>query len=193
MRTITVFCGSNAGSRPTYLAAAAGLGRVLAQRGLTLVYGGASVGLMGRVADAALAAGGKVVGVIPEALRAKELQHRGLTELHVVDSMHARKQMMATLGDGFLALPGGVGTLEELFEVWTWAQLGIHRKPCAVLNVDGYFDPLLSFVDRAVEKGFVRRAYRAMLLVDVDPAALLARMEMYEPPMVQQWLGKEES
>jgi uncharacterized protein (TIGR00730 family) len=193
MRTITVFCGSNAGSRPDYLAAAAELGRVLARRGLTLVYGGASVGLMGQVADAALAAGGTVVGIIPEALKAKELEHRGLTELHVVDSMHTRKQMMASRGDGFLALPGGVGTLEELFEVWTWAQLGHHHKPCGLLDVGGYYDRLAEFLDHMVVEGFVRREHRSMLMVDTDAGRLLDRFATYEPPVVKKWIDREET
>jgi len=193
MRTITVFCGSNAGSRPDYLAAAAELGRVLAQRGLTLVYGGASVGLMGQLADAALAAGGTVVGIIPEALKAKELEHRGLTELHVVDSMHTRKQMMASRGDGFLALPGGVGTLEELFEVWTWAQLGHHHKPCGLLDVGGYYDRLAEFLDHMVVEGFVRREHRSMLMVDTDAGRLLDRFVTYQPPVVKKWIDREET
>jgi uncharacterized protein (TIGR00730 family) len=152
MSTITVFCGSNSGVRPDYVAAAVLLGRVLAERGDTLVYGGSSVGLMGALADAALAAGGKVIGIIPEALKTREVDHRGLTELHVVDSMHTRKRMMADRADAFVALPGGAGTLEELFEVWTWAQLGDHRKPCALLDVAGYYAQLAGFLDHMVAR-----------------------------------------
>ncbi|HJR40601.1 MAG TPA: TIGR00730 family Rossman fold protein [Gemmatimonadaceae bacterium] len=193
MKRVCVFCGSSPGEDGVFAASARQVGGLLASRGIGVVFGGGCVGLMGVLADAVLSGGGEAVGVIPRGLWNREVGHTALTAMHVVETMHQRKAMMAELSDGFVALPGGIGTLEELFEVWTWAQLGIHRKPCALLNVDGYFDPLLSFVDRAVEKGFVRSAYRAMLLVDVDPAALLARMEMYEPPTVQQWLGKEES
>lgn len=148
---------------------------------------------MGMLADAALGAGAEVIGVIPRGLLNREVGHASLTELLVVETMHERKATMAELSDGFVALPGGLGTLEELFEVWTWAQLGIHRKPCAVLNVDGYFDSLLKFVDGAVAHGFAPAAYRAMLLVDQDPRALIARMEEYEPPSVPRWLGRAES
>jgi uncharacterized protein (TIGR00730 family) len=192
VKRVCVFCGSSPGRNDAFAAAARRMGELLASRAIGLVFGGGRVGLMGVLADAVLAGGGEAVGIIPRGLWNREVGHTALTAMHVVETMHERKAMMAELSDGFVALPGGIGTLEELFEVWTWAQLGIHRKPCAVLNVDGYFDPLLAFVDRAVDEGFVRRAYRAMLLVDVDPAALLARMERYEPPMVQQWLGKEE-
>src|SRR5687768_10369688 len=161
MKAVTVFCGSNPGTRPEYLAAADALGRALAGRGLALVYGGGRVGLMGRVADAALAAGGTVVGIIPEALALKEVEHKGLTELHVVDSMHTRKRMMAERADAFIALPGGAGTFEELFEVWTWAMLGHHDKPCALLDVAGYYDRLIEFLDHVSAEGFVRSDHRA--------------------------------
>lgn len=188
MKAVTVFCGSNPGLRPEYLGAAAALGRAIAERGATLVYGGASVGLMGRVADAALAAGGRVVGIIPEALVNKEVEHRGLTELHVVDSMHTRKRMMAERADAFIALPGGAGTLEELFEVWTWAQLGHHDKPCALLDVAGYYAKLTGFLDHMLAEGFIRTEHRAMLLVDDDPRTLLDRCASYAPPRVAKWL-----
>ncbi|MBC8072548.1 MAG: TIGR00730 family Rossman fold protein [Deltaproteobacteria bacterium] len=193
MATITVFCGSNSGVRPDYVAAAVTLGRLLAERGDTLVYGGSSVGLMGALADAALAAGGKVVGIIPEALKAREVDHRGLTELHVVDSMHTRKRMMADRADAFVALPGGAGTLEELFEVWTWAQLGDHRKPCALLDVAGYYAALAGFLDHMVAEGFIRSEHRRMLMVDTDPRALLDRFAGYEPPQVTKWIANDET
>jgi uncharacterized protein (TIGR00730 family) len=193
MRAIAVFCGSSAGVRPEYGAAADALGRTLAERGITLVYGGASVGLMGRVADAALARGGTVVGVIPAALVSKEIEHRGLTELHVVDSMHARKRMMADRADGFVALPGGVGTLEELFEVWTWAQLGHHEKPCALLDVGGYYERLAAFLDHTVAEGFVRPAHREMLIVETNASRLLDRMASYRAPTVAKWIDRDET
>jgi uncharacterized protein (TIGR00730 family) len=155
---------------------------MLAERGIGLVYGGGRVGLMGALADAALAAGGEVIGVIPQALLERELGHRGLTELHVVDSMHARKALMGELASGFVALPGGVGTLEELFEVWSWATLGLHRKPCGLLDVGGFFAPLIEFLDRQVREGFIHPAYRAVLLVASTPEALLEAFAAYEPP-----------
>ena len=192
-KAVAVFCGSSMGTRPDYLRVASALGETLAVRGITLVYGGASVGLMGAVADAALAAGGSVVGVIPEALSAKEIEHRGLTELHVVGSMHARKEMMAARADAFIALPGGLGTLEELFEVWTWAMLGYHNKPCSLLDVGGYYDRLAGFLDHAVTEGFVRESYRRMLLVHDDPGALLDAIAAYEPPRVAKWIEPAQS
>jgi uncharacterized protein (TIGR00730 family) len=189
---LCVFCGSSPGARPEYLAAAHALGRLLAERGIGVVYGGASVGLMGAVADAALAAGGHVTGVIPRVLEAREIAHPGLSDLRVVASMHERKALMSDLSDGFVALPGGLGTLEELFEVWTWAQLGMHAKPCAVLDVAGYYAPLLAFLDHGVRERFVRAPHRAMLLVDDEPARLLDRLAAYEPPTVRQWIGRGE-
>ncbi|MCP2262212.1 hypothetical protein LX15_005946 [Streptoalloteichus tenebrarius] len=179
---VCVFCGSSTGRGERYLAAARELGRVLAERGIGLVYGGASVGTMGAVADAALAAGGEVVGVIPRGLLDRELAHQGLTELHVVADMHERKAMMAEKSDAFVALPGGVGTLEELFEVWTWAHLGIHRKPLALLDVDGYYADLRRFVDHMVREDFLREATRDMLIVDADPVRVLERFADYTPP-----------
>jgi uncharacterized protein (TIGR00730 family) len=190
VKSVCVFTGSSAGVRPAYRDAAADLGRTLAGRDLALVYGGARVGLMGVVADAALAAGGRVIGVIPEALVGKEIAHTGLTELRVVASMHARKALMNDLADAFVALPGGWGTLEEFFEVLTWAQLGLHRKPCGLLNVDGYFDGLLAFADHATAEGFVRREHRAMLTVADTAAALLDRLADERPPVVEKWLDR---
>jgi uncharacterized protein (TIGR00730 family) len=192
MRRVCVFCGSSHGASPVYTEAARDLGRRIARRGMGLVYGGGKVGLMGEVADAALAAGGEVIGVIPHALDAREVGHKGLTELRVVDSMHERKAQMADLSDGFLALPGGIGTLEELFEVWTWGQLGLHAKPCALLDVAGYYSPLLAFLDHTVNEGFLREAHRAVLLVDADPEALLDRMAGFTPPRVEKWMDRGE-
>ncbi len=160
MKSIGIFCGSSAGEHPLYLETARLVGRTLAQQGLALVYGGGKVGLMGAVADAALEAGGVVIGVMPRGLVEREIAHRGLTELHVVEDMHERKTKMAALADGFIALPGGAGTLEEIFEQWTWAQLGIHEKPCAFLNIKGYYDPLQAMVDNMVREGLCTRATR---------------------------------
>ena len=185
---ICVFCGSSAGIRPAYAAMAAALGRAMAARGIGLVYGGSRVGLMGAIADATLAAGGSAIGVIPQALVDKEIAHNGLSELRIVRSMHERKAMMADLSAGFVALPGGIGTLEELFEIWTWAQLGDHRKPVAMLNVDGFYDGLLAFLDRQSSEGFVRREHRDMLIVESDPDALLDRCAAYEPPALAKWI-----
>lgn len=195
MRTLhrlCVYCGSSAGSRPVYAEAASDLGQALAARGIGVVFGGGSVGMMGLVADAALEAGGEAVGVIPHGLAAREVGHPGLTVLHKVDTMHERKALMADLSDGFVALPGGLGTLEELMEVWTWAQLGIHRKPVGLLNVEGYFDGLLAFIDHAVAEGFVRETHRAMLLVGDTPEVLLDALAAYEPPDVPRWLTSGE-
>ena len=174
IRRLCVFCGSSRGADPGYAEAARQLGQALAAAGIELVYGGAAVGLMGEVADAVLAAGGTVIGVMPASLSRRELAHTGLSELHIVGSMHERKAMMAELADGFIAMPGGIGTLEELFEIWTWAQLGHHAKPCSLLNVNGFYDGLISFLDSVVARGFVRPATREMLLVAETPAALLA-------------------
>ena len=193
MQSVCAFCGSNPGARLAYAEAARALGRTLAERGLRLVYGGAAVGLMGTLADAALAAGGTVVGVIPGMLVEREIAHAGLTEIRVVQSMHERKSVMAELSDGFIALPGGAGTLEELFEVWTWSQLGLHRKPVGLLNVEGYFDSLIAFLDHQTDERFMRREHRDMLLVGDDPAALLARFAEYRPPLVEKWIGPSET
>ena len=190
---ICVFAGSSPGARPEYRRAAEDLGRVLVEEGYGLVYGGGNVGLMGVLADSVLAAGGHVCGVIPHALRLKEVAHQGLPEMHVVDTMHERKAMMADRARAFLAMPGGFGTLEEYFEVLTWAQLGIHPKPCGLLNVAGYYDPLLALFDHAVAERFVSETNRAMVLVDSDPRMLLRRFEEYQPPAVEKWLDREET
>jgi uncharacterized protein (TIGR00730 family) len=174
--TLCVYCGSRHGARPAYTEAARALGRALGEHGFQLVYGGGKVGLMGEVADAALAAGARVVGVIPESLERREVGHTGLDELHVVPTMHLRKQMMAERAHAFVALPGGIGTLEELYEVWTWRQLGYHDQPIGLLNVEGYYDELLRFMDHSVAEGFLAPAVRATLQVDADPAALLGRL-----------------
>ena len=192
VQSICVFCGSNFGARDGYAEAAQQLGRTVARRGLRLVYGGSKVGLMGVLADAALAAGGEVVGVIPSALVEREIAHAGLTELRQVKSMHERKAMMADLSDGFVGLPGGAGTLEELFEIWTWAQLGHHRKPVGMLNVQGFFDALIAFLDHQAAELFMRLEHRDMLLVDTDPARLLDRFETYQPPVVTKWIERGE-
>jgi len=193
MRTVAVYCGSSPGRDPAYAEAARGLGRALVARGLGLVYGGASVGIMGVVADTVLALGGSVTGVIPEALARKEVAHGGLTELLVVSSMHERKTRMADLADGFVALPGGVGTLEEIFEAWTWAQLGLHGKPCGFLNVAGYYDGLIAFLDHAVAERFVKEPHRAMLVVSGDPGKLLDRFAGYRAPSVAKWIRAGEA
>jgi uncharacterized protein (TIGR00730 family) len=185
---LCVFCGSSAGQDPVYLETARLLGEALARNGIELVYGGASVGLMGAVADAVLANGGHVIGVMPQALVDKEVAHMGLSDLRVVGSMHERKALMAELSDGFIALPGGLGTFEELFEVWTWAQLGYHKKPCALLNVAGFYDKLADFLDDVVERGFVKPIHRAMLIVKDDPASLIDAMRAYDPPKVDKWI-----
>jgi uncharacterized protein (TIGR00730 family) len=193
LKRICVFAGSSSGARVEYVAAARELGRVLAERQLGLVYGGARVGLMGALADAALSGGGHVIGVMPEALVAKEVAHRSLSELRVVKSMHERKAMMADLADGFVALPGGWGTMEEFFEVLTWAQLGYHRKPCALLNIHGYFDRLLSFAEHCVDEGFVRREHRSMISVYDSPDQLLDGMAAYQAPVVEKWIERAQT
>jgi len=185
---ICIFSGSNNGISPEYRIAAAGLGRLLARNSVELVYGGAAVGLMGTTADAALAEGGRVTGVIPQALVDKEVAHPGLTDLRIVKSMHERKSLMENLSDGFIALPGGIGTFEELFEIWTWAQLGSHSKPCALLNVLGFYDRLLEFLDQITEQGFLKTAHREMLLVDEDPKSLLRAMAQYCAPVENKWI-----
>lgn len=182
LASICVFCGASAGRDPAYRAAAEALGRTLGAAGRRVVFGGGKVGMMGAVADAALAAGGQVIGVIPEHLTQYELAHPGLTELHVVPSMHVRKQMMADRADAFVILPGGLGTMEEFFEIWTWGQLGIHRKPYGLLNTRGYFDPLLRFLEHAVTEGFIRSEHRQLLLVDEDPPRLIERLEAHPVP-----------
>ncbi len=181
MQSVCVFCGSSFGARPIYREMAQALGECLAQRQLRLVYGGSTIGLMGVVADAVLAAGGEVVGVMPQFLVAKEIAHKGLTQLHVVDSMHSRKALMAELSDAFIAMPGGYGTFEEFCEVLTWSQLGLQQKPHGLLNVAGYYDPLLQLFDRAVSEQFVARAFRALVLESPDPDRLLDQLAAYQP------------
>lgn len=176
MPAICIFCGSNPGTRPEYMQVARDTGRLLAERQLTLVYGGGKVGLMGAVADAALAAGGRVVGVMPQMLRDREVGHPGLSELHVVTTLAERKLLMGELSDAFLTLPGGIGTLDELFEVWSWTQLDLHRKPCGLLNQSGYYDALIQFLDHAVTEGFQRPRHRAALLVGNEVGPLLDQL-----------------
>lgn len=193
INSICVYCGSSAGRQEAYASAASRLAESLVSRDIRLVYGGAGIGLMGMVADRVLALGGQAVGVIPKALAHKEVAHHHLTELHVTHSMHERKMLMAELADGFIALPGGIGTLEELFEIWTWAQLGFHNKPCGLLNVAGYYDGLIGFLDHMLSEQFVKQSQHAMLMVETDPDALLDRYADYRPPAVKHWVGKDET
>ena len=193
MKMICVYCGSNPGRLPDYRQSARLLGYEMAARGLGLVYGGASVGVMGAVADAMLERGGQVIGVIPTSLATRELAHQGLDELIVVGSMHERKAKMAELSDGFIALPGGWGTIEEIFEMLTWAQLGFHEKPCGLLNVASYYDHLFAFLEYAIEQRFVKEEYRPMIMMDRAPAALLDLFERYRAPKVRKWIGPEET
>lgn len=193
MKRLCVFSGSSPGRLPIYAAVADRFGRLLVRSGLGLVYGGASIGLMGAVADAVLDEGGEVIGVIPRALVKKEVVHEGLPDLRVVDSMHERKALMAKLADGFVALPGGLGTLEELCEILTWAQLGIHRKPVGLLDVDGYFQPLLRFLDHVVYERFMRPEHRAMVLVEEEPQPLIGAIQRYRPAEQKKWLDQEET
>ena len=190
MTRLCVFCGTNAGSRPEYGAAARELGALLAEEGIELVYGGASVGIMGELADAVQENGGHVTGIIPQQLIQKEAAHRGIPDLIVVASMHQRKSQMADLSDGFIALPGGIGTLEGFFEILTWGQLGIHAKPCGVLNIAGYFDALIGFLDHAVQEGFLTEAHRETIMVETDPRALLERMRGYQAPTGAPLMGR---
>jgi uncharacterized protein (TIGR00730 family) len=193
MKSVCVYCGSNPGRQEVYSSAARALAKTLVARKLRLVYGGASTGIMGLLADTVLQLGGQAVGVMPEALVQKELAHTKLTELHITQSMHERKTLMAELSDAFIALPGGIGTLEEIFETWTWAQLGFHSKPCGLLNVQGYFDLLTTFLDHAVAEQFVKEPGRSMLMVDSDPEALLDRFASYEPPTIHKWVNKTDT
>lgn len=193
LKSLCVYCGSSSGRMDAYAAAARALAQAMVERGIRLVYGGASVGIMGVVADEVLRLGGKAVGVIPEALMRKELAHAGLTQLHVTPSMHARKTLMAELADAFVALPGGIGTMEEMFEIWTWGQLGLHRKPCGLLNVAGYYDALIAFLDHAAGEQFVRPDQRRMLVVESAPAVLLDRLATYTPPELSKWVGLGET
>lgn len=191
MKSICVFCGSSFGRRSIYTTAAQVLGKTIADRNLTLVYGGGKVGLMGTVADAALASGGEVIGVIPQFLVDKELAHTGLTQLEIVDSMHERKARMSALSDGFIALPGGYGTIEEFCEVLTWAQLGLHQKPHGLLNIEGYYDALLAFFDQTVTEQLVRPEHRSLIIEATDPGELLDRFAAYQPQSVAKWIQKE--
>lgn len=190
-RHLCVFCGSSPGHDPVYTSMARDVGRLLARQGIGVVYGGGRTGMMGAVAEAALAAGGTVLGIIPEALLRREIAHEGLTELRIVHSMHERKQMMADESDGFLALPGGFGTFEEFCEILTWAQLGIHAKPSGLLNVAGYYDPLIALFDRAVAEGFLRKRHRALVVADTDPERLLAAMARFEAGAAEPQLAPE--
>jgi len=193
LSSLCVFCGSNAGAQPAYLEAAEAVGRGLAQRGLRVVYGGGKVGMMGAVADAARAEGGEVIGVIPQSIFDLEIGHTGLDDLRVVASMHERKALMAELSDAFIALPGGIGTLEEVFEVYTWAQLGIHSKPLGLIDVAGYYEPLVAFLDHAVQERFLRSETRAMLAVSERLDDLLAQLEQWEPVTVHKWIDLEQT
>jgi uncharacterized protein (TIGR00730 family) len=190
LNRICVFCGTNPGSRPTYGAAARELGRVLAEQNIELVYGGASVGIMGELADSVQEHGGHVTGIIPQQLMEKEAAHTGIRNLIVVASMHQRRSQMADLSDGFIALPGGIGTLEGFFEILTWGQLGIHAKPSAILNVDGYFDGLTGFLDHAVREGFLTEEHRHAIIVESEPKPLLERMRVYTPPEGEKLMGR---
>lgn len=191
LTSVCVFCGSSPGTKPAYTQAAQRLGALFAQLDIQLIYGGANRGLMGALADACLAGGGKVIGVMPQALVEKEVAHRSLTQLIIVESMHERKAVMAKLAQGFIALPGGFGTWEEFCEVLTWSQLGLQQKACAVLNVDGYYDPLLAMADSAVAEGFVKPAHRQLLLSDNDMISLLERMDSFVMTAVDKWIDRD--
>ena len=193
LESICVYCGSSAGRLAAYAASAEALAETLVNHNIKLVYGGASIGIMGRVADHVLMLGGQAIGVIPKGLAHKEVMHKNLTELHVTQSMHERKMLMAELSDGFIALPGGIGTLEELFEIWTWAQLGFHKKPCGLLNVEGYYDSLIQFLDHMLAEQFVKEHHRNMLIVESQPEKLLERYIHYQATQAKQWLGKDET
>lgn len=191
MSRICVFCGSSSGTDPVYSRTAARVGEFLAENGKELVYGGGRVGLMGTVADSVLANGGRVIGVIPEALDKKEIAHKGLTELHVVRSMHERKALMAEFSDGFIALPGGFGTFEEFCEIVTWAQLGIHQKPCGLLNVNSFYDPLIELFNRSTNSGFIRPEHRDIVLVGTEIEGLFGSMKNYKPRAIEKWIDSE--
>lgn len=193
IKNICVFCGSGAGTRPAYSINARHLGALIVQRGMGLVYGGADIGLMRDVAEGALWENGNVTGIIPAGLVEKEIQHRALTQLLVVNNMHQRKAKMADLSEAFIALPGGLGTLEEFFEVLSWAQLGLHKKPCALLNVEGYYDGLIAFLDHAVEHKFVSPAHRQLVLVEKNPEAVLDAIAAYQPPPIDLWIKRGET
>jgi uncharacterized protein (TIGR00730 family) len=193
MKRICVYCGSSLGNQPLYREAALAMGAVLASRKIGLVYGGGNVGLMGVIADAVLAAGGEVIGVIPQSLADRELAHSGVTDLRIVDSMHTRKALMADLSDAFIAMPGGFGTFEEIFEAVTWTQLGVHRKPCGLLNVGGFYTPLALFIDQAVSEGFIKPVHRESIVVDDSPERLVTALEAVKLPDVPKWIRREET
>ncbi|MBK0010295.1 TIGR00730 family Rossman fold protein [Bacillus sp. S35] len=193
MKRIAVFCGSSNGASDLYIQGAKDLGKELAKRNISLVYGGASVGVMGAVADAVLEAGGHVIGVMPTFLEEREISHKNLSELIVVESMHERKAKMAELVDGFITLPGGPGTLEEFFEIFTWAQLGLHQKPCGLLNINDYYTPLISLFNHMTEEQFLQEKYRSMALVDTEPHGLLDQFNTYQPPSVKTYITKAQS
>ncbi|MBD1918295.1 MULTISPECIES: TIGR00730 family Rossman fold protein [Cyanophyceae] len=192
MKSICVYCGSNFGERGSYLEAAQSLGAEMAEHGITLVYGGGNVGLMGAVADSVLAAGGKVIGVIPQALVDKEVAHTGLSDLRVVSSMHERKSLMADLSDGFIALPGGLGTLEEFCEVATWTQLGFHKKACGLLNINNFYNSFLSFLDHATKEKFIRPEHRSIILAAENPVELIEKLSQFEVPTVHKWIDRNQ-
>lgn len=187
MENVAVFCGSSSGTDPIYLECAKKFGEALAKKNKTLIYGGAQVGCMGAIADSSLCHNGDVIGVIPQKLKAVEIAHNQLTELYVVDTMHERKAKMAELADGFVALPGGAGTLEEWFEVFTWSQLGYHEKPCGLLNVNHFFDPLIAMLDHTIEQGFMNKNYREMIIISQDPEELIEKMDAYRPVHAIKW------
>ncbi|MCJ8011925.1 TIGR00730 family Rossman fold protein [Paenibacillus sp. KQZ6P-2] len=193
MKSVAVFCGSSKGASDVYVEGAKKLGAELALRGITLVYGGSSIGVMGAVADAVLAEGGQVIGVMPDFLDKKEISHKRLTELIIVDTMHERKAKMAELSEGFMVLPGGPGTMEEFFEIYTWAQLGLHHKPLGLLNINNYYDPLLAFFQHMADQQFVNEKYLSMAMVDTDPAGLLDQFNTYEPPAVKTFLKPDQT
>ena len=193
INSICIYCGSSSGRLEAYGAVGCALAKALVSRNIKLIYGGAGIGLMGTVADEVLRLGGQAIGVIPKALAHKEVAHKNLTQLHVTESMHERKMLMAELSDGFIALPGGIGTLEELFEIWTWAQLGFHNKPCGLLNVEGYYDSLIVFLDHVLAEQFVKKEQRDLLIVETNPEVLLDRYSNYQPPAVRHWVGKDET
>jgi uncharacterized protein (TIGR00730 family) len=193
INSLCVYCGSSPGRLEAYALAAVSLAEALVRRNIRLVYGGAGIGIMGILADNVLKLGGQAVGVIPKALAHKEVVHQNLTELHITQSMHERKMLMAELADGFVALPGGIGTLEELFEIWTWAQLGFHNKPCGLLNVAGYYDLLIGFLDHALTEQFVKKHHHGLLMVEETSDALLERFANYQPPVAKHWVGKNET
>ncbi|MEH0018221.1 MAG: TIGR00730 family Rossman fold protein [Desulfobacter sp.] len=191
MKRVCVYCGSSDGRKKEYKAAARALGRTMLDRGIGLVYGGAQIGIMGEIANTVVNGGGEVIGIMPKSLADREIYHTGLTRLEIVDSMHERKAMMADFSDGFIALPGGLGTIEEIFEVLTWAQLGFHQKPCALLNALGYYDELSAFLNHSVAEGFVNTESRSMLMTEADPEQLLERFSTYQAPRVNKWINRD--